>query len=134
MREIRDDSGNRRLWFIPMRAPSIASVLLPLSLAALSGCIDNDRVRVQSFLPGPAGTFSYSAQTNTVMSANDDGAAEQIRRDWLAETLRAHGMCNGGYVIYQRELLVPPQRRALGPDSDLAFGNTGDVVYTGACL
>ena len=63
---------------IPMRAPSIASVLLPLSFAALSGCIDNDRVRVQSFLPGPEGTFSYSAQTNTVMSANDDGAAEQI--------------------------------------------------------
>jgi hypothetical protein len=126
-----------------MRAPSIASVLLPLALAALSGCVDTDRVRVQSFLPGPAGTFTYSARTNTVMSANDDGGAEKIRRDWLAETLSAHGMCNGGYVIFQRELVVPPQRPALGPsgaspppipDSNLAFGNTGDVVYTGACL
>jgi hypothetical protein len=126
-----------------MRALSIASVLLPLSFAALSGCADTDRVRVQSFLPGPApGTFTYSARTNTVMSANNDGAAEQIRRDWLAETLSAHGMCNSGCVIYQRELVVPPQREALGPsgaspqnpDPNLAFGNTGDVVYTGACL
>ena len=64
------DHGN-----LPMRALSIASVLLPLSFAALSGCADTDRVRVQSFLPGPApGTFTYSARTNTVMSANDDGA------------------------------------------------------------
>ncbi len=125
-----------------MRPRSLASVLLPLAFAALSGCIDNDRVRVQSFLPGPAGTFTYSARTNTVMSANDDGAAEQIRRGWLADTLRANGMCNGGYVIYQRELVVPPQRPALGPAAptpqnpypSLAFGNTGDVVYTGACL
>ncbi len=125
-----------------MRAVSIGSLLFALCFAALSGCADTDRVRVQSFLPGPAGTFTYSARTNTVMSANDDGGAEKIRRDWLAETLNAYGMCNGGYVIYQRELVVPPQRPALGPsgaspqnpDPNLAFGNTGDVVYSGACL
>jgi hypothetical protein len=125
-----------------MRAVSIGSLLFALCFAALSGCADTDRVRVQSFLPGPAGTFTYSARTNTVMSANDDGGAEKIRRDWLAETLNAYGMCKGGYVIYQRELVVPPQRPALGPsgaspqnpDPNLAFGNTGDVVYSGACL
>ena len=63
-----------------MRAPVLACLLL------LGGCvIDNDRVRVANFTADPAGTFVFTAQTNTVMTANDDGEAEQIRRDWLAE-------------------------------------------------
>jgi len=33
------------------------------------------------------------------MTANDDGAAEQIRRDWLAEALTAHGMCAAGKTM-----------------------------------
>ncbi len=126
-----------------MHRPAFASLLVLLSLALASGCSEGDRARVQSFLPGPGGSFMYSARTNTVMTANDDGAAEKIRRGWLAETLGAHGMCNAGYVIYQRRLVVAPQRPALAPappnflanaDPDLSFGNTGDVVYTGACL
>jgi hypothetical protein len=118
-----------------MRAPALACLVLSLSLATLCGCIDSDRARVQSFTPGPNGSFTYSARTNTVMTANDDGAAEQIRRDWLAETLEAQGLCRGGYVVYQRNLLVPPQRPAFSePPNDLAFGNGGDVVYGGSCL
>ena len=121
-----------------MRA--LAASLLALPMIALSGC--NDPVRVQSFVPGPSSTFTYSVRTNTVMTPNEDGAAEEIRRAWLAETLGAAGMCNGGYVIYRRDLVIPPQRPALGPmppnpsnpDPDLAFGNSGDVVYTGSCL
>lgn len=118
-----------------MRAPAVPCLLSSLSLIALAGCIDNDRPRVQSFLPGPEGSFVYSAHTNTVMTENSDGAAEQIRRDWLAQTLAAQGMCNGGYAVYQRSLVIPPQRPAFsGPPNDLAFGNGGDVVYAGACL
>jgi hypothetical protein len=125
-----------------MRALAVAFLVFSLSIAGLSGCIDNDRVRVQSFKPGPAGSFTYSVQTNTVMTENDDGAAEVIRRQWLAQTLGAEGMCNGGYVIYRRDLVVPPQRPALAPapfmqanaNSGADFGNTGYVVYTGNCL
>ncbi len=126
-----------------MRAHALTFLMLPLVVVALCGCIDNDRVRVQTFIPGPAGAFTYSARTNAVMSANDDGAAEQIRRDWLAQTLGLQRMCNGGYVVYQRQLVVAPQRPAFEPaegnpppgaDTDLAFGNTADVVYTGSCL
>jgi hypothetical protein len=118
-----------------MRALALAIFVSSLSLAALCGCIDNDRVRVQSFTPGPGGSFVYSAHTNTVMTENDDGGAEQIRRDWLAQTLEAQGLCRGGYVVYQRDLLIPPQRPAFsGPPDDLAFGNGGDVVYSGSCL
>ena len=51
--------------------------------------------------------------------------AEQIRRDWLAEALTAHGMCAAGYVVETRRLVQPWQ----GP-----FGNGGDIVYTGRCL
>jgi hypothetical protein len=136
---MREDGGDAQPRVLPMRTLVAAS--LALSMTVLGGC--NDPVRVQSFVPGPGGTFTYSARTNTVMTPNDDGAAEEIRRSWLAETLGAAGMCNGGYVIYRRELVVPPQRPAFapppanqppGPNTDLAFGNSADVVYTGSCL
>src|SRR5260370_28840329 len=67
-------------------------------MIGLAGCIDNDRVRVDSFSSDPAGTFTFSVQTNTVMTENDDGEAEQIRQEWLAEALNVEAMCNGGTV------------------------------------
>ena len=92
----------------------------------LAGCIiDNDRIRVENFVSDPAGTFVFTAQTNTVMTANDDGAAEQIRRGWLAEALAANGMCAAGYVVETRRFEQPWE----GP-----FGNGGDIVYSGRCL
>jgi hypothetical protein len=95
-------------------------------LVSLVACIiDNDPVRVESFAADAAGAFTYTSLTNTVMTENDDGEAEQIRRDWLAEELAAHGMCNSGYVIETRRLAEPP---------DLPFSNAHDVVYTGRCL
>jgi hypothetical protein len=118
-----------------MRAFALAAVVSSVAVAALSGCLDNERVRVQSFTPGPNGSFVYSTRTNTVMTENGDGVAEEIRRDWLAQTLEAQGVCRGGYVVYQRNLLIPPQRPAFSePPDDLAFGNGGDVVYNGSCL
>jgi hypothetical protein len=103
-----------------MRASVLACLLL------LAGCIiDNDRVRVESFTADSPYTFTYGAQTNTVMTANDDGAAERIRREWLAEALTAHAMCGTGYAIETRRFVQP---------SDELFGNGGDVVYTGRCL
>jgi hypothetical protein len=123
-----------------MRATAFASIILALSGITIVSC--SEPVRVQSFIPGAGGNFTYSVQTNTVMTPNDDGAAEVIRREWLAETLGAEGMCNSGYVINNRQLVVPPQRPALAPvgytpanaDSAANFGNTGYVVYNGACL
>ena len=103
-----------------MRVPII------LLLIGVAGCIiDNDQVRVDSFTADTPTTFTYSAHTNTVMTENDDGAAEQIRRDWLAEALTANGMCGTGYVIETRRFEQPWE----GP-----FGNGGDIVYTGRCL
>lgn len=98
---------------------------LPLAFLVLLvlGC--NDRLRVESFAVNPNGTFIFTAQTNTVMTPNDDGEAEQIRRDWLAETLAANGMCGVGYVVETRRLAEPPN----APST-----NTHDVVYTGRCL
>ncbi len=126
-----------------MRALVLAGFAASVSLASLAGC--NDTLRQQSFSADPGGTFTYRAGTNTVMTANADGAAERIRRDWLAETLRAQGMCRAGYVVYQRRLDVPPQNLALAgttgsvnpivaPNPPVYFGNGGDVVYTGSCL
>jgi hypothetical protein len=119
-----------------MRALVFASLVSAISLVGCGGPF-----RVQSFSAGPDGSFTYRAQTNTVMTENDDGGAEDIRRDWLAETLMAHGMCNAGYVIYDRYLDIPARRPALittpGPANPVAatyFGNGGDVVYNGHCL
>jgi hypothetical protein len=95
-------------------------------LVALAGCIiDNDRVRVESFSADTPATFTYSVATNTVMTENDDGAAEKIRRDWLAEVLTANTMCNTGYVVETRRFVQ---------SSDGPFANGGDIVYTGRCL
>jgi hypothetical protein len=103
-----------------MRTPVLACCLV------LGGCIiDNDRVRIESFLADPAGTFVFAAQTNTVMTPNDDGEAEQLRRDWLAEELAARGMCDAGYVIETRVLVEPP---------DSPSTNAHDVVYSGRCI
>ena len=118
-----------------MRAPVSACLASAALLAALTGCIDHDPVRVETFTPGPRGSFVYAAHTNTVMTPNSDGAAEDIRRDWLAQALDAHNLCRTGYAVYRRTLVVPPQRPAFGGAADeLAFGNSGDVVYEGGCL
>ncbi|MGH7047644.1 MAG: hypothetical protein ACREE2_14780 [Stellaceae bacterium] len=124
-----------------MRALVLACLAATVSLVALGGCADPEGARVESFAPGPSGHFVYRVQTNTVMTENDDGAAERIRRDWLAETLAAHGLCSGGYLIYDRDLEIPPQRLALSaapgpasPGTAVFFGNGGDVVYSGRCL
>jgi hypothetical protein len=94
-------------------------------LVSLAGCIGNDGLRVESFTADAPGMFTYAARTNTVMTENDDGAAERIRGDWLAAALTANAMCDAGYVIQTRQLVQP---------SDGPFGNGGDVVYTGRCL
>jgi hypothetical protein len=98
--------------------------MLAVAFAALLvGC--NDRLKIESFTVNPDGSFVYVAQTNTVMTPNDDGEAEQIRRDWLAEELREHDLCAPGYVIETRRLAPAPEQ----PDS-----NAHDIVYTGRCL
>ena len=66
-----------------------------------------------------------AALTNTVMTANDDGEAEQIRRGWLGEELIVHNVCTAGYVIETRQLAEP---------SDAPSSNAHDVVYSGRCL
>ncbi len=95
-------------------------------LALLVGCIiDNDRVRVDNLVASSPETFVFTAQTNTVMTPNDDGEAERIRRDWLAQELTAYGMCPAGYVVETRRLVQPPAP----PDT-----NAHDIVYSGRCL
>jgi hypothetical protein len=92
-------------------------------LVLLGGC--NDQLRVVRFEADPAGTFVFTAQTNTVMTENDDGEAEQIRRDWLADELNARGRCGAGYFVEIRRLVEPP---------DAPSSNAYDVVYAGRCL
>jgi hypothetical protein len=85
-----------------------------------------DQTRIESFIPGPNGGFTYSARTNTVMTENDDGEAERLRRIWLAQALSAYAMCPKGYAIDRQQIVPLPHR---GP-----FSNTNDIVYDGRCL
>jgi len=98
-------------------------VLALLCLLSLAGCVGS--VRQEGFAATGPVAFLYSAHTNTVMTANDDGAAERLRRDWIADALKAHAMCADGYVIDTRRLV---------PDAVGLFGNGGDILYAGRCL
>ena len=99
-------------------------VLALLCLVLLVGC-DLEPVRQEGFAVAGPGAFLYSAHTNTVMTENDDGTAERLRRDWIADAVKSHAMCADGYVIDTRRF-VPD---AIGP-----FGNGGDILYAGRCL
>jgi len=97
--------------------------LFLLCFLSLAGCVGSDRIEGFS-ATGPA-SFLYTARTSTVMTENDDGEAERIRRDWIADALRAHAMCAEGYVVDTRRF-VPD---AIGP-----FGNGGRILYSGRCI
>lgn len=97
--------------------------LVLLCLLSLAGCVGS--ARNEGFTATGPRTFLYSAHTNTVMTENDDGVAERLRRDWIADALGAHAMCPRGYTVDTRRF-VPD---AVGP-----FGNGGDVMYAGRCL
>jgi hypothetical protein len=101
--------------------------LLFACCALFTGCaaLAPDPVRVEGFAAHGPASFTYSAHTDAVMTENDDGAAERLRRDWLAAALSAHGMCGSGYVVDTRHFVR---------DSNGAFANGGNIVYTGRCL
>ena len=101
--------------------------LLLLCLIPLAACVGTDRD--EGFTATGPDSFLYSARTSTVMTANDDGVAERIRRDWLAQALKAHAMCANGFVVDTRRY-VPGQPTDAGPQ----FSNGGDVVYAGRCF
>ena len=98
-------------------------MLALVCLLALAGCVGS--ARVEGFgATGPA-SFQYSAHTNPVITANDDGTAERLRRDWIADALKVHAMCPDGYVI---------DTRHFAPDAEGPFGNGGEILYAGRCL
>ena len=99
------------------------ALILAVVAVPLVGCAND--VRVVNLTPGAGGNFTFSARTNSVMTENDDGAAERIRRDWLADALTLGGICRAGYVV--------DSRRFVQPDGGL-FANGGDIVYAGRCL
>ena len=98
-------------------------VLALCCVVSLIGCTGS--VHQEGFSATGPDAFLYSAHTNTVMTENDDGVAERMRRDWIAIALAEHAMCNKGYVIDTRRF-VPD---AVGP-----LGNGGDILYAGRCL
>src|SRR5204863_9962321 len=98
-------------------------VLALLCLVLLVGC--RGTTRHEGFAATGPGAFLYSARTNTVMTANDDGTAERLRRDWIADALQAHAMCPDGYVVDTRSYV---------PNVDGPFGNGGEILYAGRCL
>lgn len=97
--------------------------LVLICILTLAGCVGS--ARHEGFTQTGPASFLYSAHTNTVMTENDDGTAERLRRDWIADALAAHQMCPVGYVVDTRRFVAD----ARGP-----FGNGGDLLYSGRCL
>jgi hypothetical protein len=107
----------------PPRRTGLMRLIFVVCLLSLAGCVGS--AREEGFaVTGPNG-FLYSAHTNTVMTENDDGVAERLRRDWLADAVRSHGICTNGYVVDTRRFV---------PDANGIFGNGGEILYTGRCL
>jgi hypothetical protein len=102
-------------------------VLALLCFVSLAGCVGADRD--EGFTATGPNSFLYSAGTSTMMTENDDGAAERIRQGWLVAALKAHAMCADGYVVDTRRF-VPGPPTASGPQ----FSNGGDILYSGRCL
>jgi hypothetical protein len=98
-----------------------------LCLIPLAGCVGSDRH--EGFNATGPTAFLYSARTSSAMTENDDGAAERIRQGWLVAALKAHAICENGYVVDTRRF-VPEAGTANGPQ----FGNGGDIVYAGRCI
>ena len=94
-----------------------------LCLVSLAGCVGS--AREEGFTPTGPGAFLYSAHTNTVMTANDDGVAERLRRDWIADALQTHAMCRDGYVVDTRRFIA---------DAVGGFANGGNIINAGRCL
>jgi hypothetical protein len=94
---------------------------LPLfCLLLLAACAQE--ARVEGFSATGPGTFLYAARTNTVMTPNDDGAAEQIRRYWIADAVMVNALCLQGYAIETRRFVPDP------------VGNSGAILYSGRCI
>ena len=98
-------------------------VLALCCVVSLIGCTGS--VHQEGFSATAPDAFLYSAHTNTVMTANDDGTAERMRRDWIAIALAEHAMWARGYAIEPRRFVAD----FAGP-----FGNGGDILYAGRCL
>jgi hypothetical protein len=105
-----------------MRMLAFAGVV---AMVPLIGCAGPEPVQVSQLTPGPGGSFKFSAATNTIMTENDDGVAEQIRHVWLAGALGQAAICRTGYAIDNRRLVQPQTG---------LFANGGDIVYAGHCL
>src|SRR3954447_11624419 len=103
---------------LPPYAVMIGPVLL--GLVALAGCAEQPRV--EGFTATGPRSFLYEARTNTVMTANDDGAAERIRRYWIADAVMVNALCMQGYVVDRRSFVPDPA------------GNGGAIRYSGRCL
>jgi hypothetical protein len=98
-------------------------VLILLCLLPLVGCVG--AARDEGFSATGPQAFLYSTHTNTVLTPNDDGGAERLRREWLVDALGAHGMCPAGYVVDTRRYV---------PDADGRFASGGEILYSGRCL
>ena len=122
---------------IPIKKPWTRRGAMPVQVLCLLcflliGC--RGTVRHEGFAMAGPDAFLYSAHDRAVMTARrfrETGALQvlsslyPLRRDWIVDALRFHGMCPDGYVIDTRRS-VPD---AVGP-----FGNGGDVLYSGHCV
>src|SRR3954453_12629387 len=96
-------------------------LLCPVALfLSLAGCAEQPRI--EGFTATGPHSFLYEARTNTVMTSNDDGVAERLRRYWIADAMMVNALCMQGYVIDTRSYVSDP------------LSNSGMIRYSGRCL
>src|SRR3954454_4084029 len=91
-----------------------------IALMALAG--GAEQPRVEGFTATGPRSFLYEAHTNTVMTPNEDGDAERIRRYWIPEAAMVNALCTQADAVAPRRFVPDP------------FGNGGAIRYSGRCL
>lgn len=90
---------------------------------SLSACAAVDRPAMTEFEPLENGRFRYEAATDAVYPA-DSPTAEAERMRWLEQYLADNAVCQDGYEITERKLVLV--REAL-------LGDVHRIYYSGTC-
>jgi hypothetical protein len=107
----------------------LALLRLIVILLLLVGCSSLDRPYMSSFEPftdnGGQTTFRFRAHTASIPYPEDSKEGEAVRKTWLEKYLSLNNLCQNGYEIIERKVVMRAETFA---------GPARTIYYTGRCI